>query len=252
MSKSNPSKPNSSDLTSHQGGQRPNSVAWYILLPLMFALGIAVGYLLWGGKSAFKIEQAISATQTAVVEAEAQKNFRRYDVPTDDDPALGPANAPITIIEFSDYQCPYCEQWHQQVFTQMRQNYGDKIRFVYRDFPLSFHPQATPAAEAANCANEQGAFWDFHDKLFSGQLELGEQAFVQYAKDLGLDMARFNECVSSRRYASEVQSDFDFAANLGVQSTPTFFINGIPLVGAQPYATFKQVIDKELAGGFPK
>jgi len=123
------------------------------------------------------------------------------------------------------------------------------VRLVYRDFPLtSIHRNAFPAAEAANCANEQGVFWEYHDKLFSMELGLSSEAYQGYAQELDLDMNEFIECLESGRYKDEVQADFDFAANLGIRSTPTFFINGIALVGAQPFEVFQEVIDKELAG----
>jgi protein-disulfide isomerase len=130
--------------------------------------------------------------------------------------------------------------------------YGDQIRFVYRDFPLeSIHANAKPAAEAANCANEQGEFWEYHDKLFSMELGLSSEAYQEYATQLGLDIDEFQECFESGRYQEEVQLDFEFAANLGVRSTPTFFVNGIAVVGAQPFEVFQQVIEKELAGEIP-
>ncbi len=110
--------------------------------------------------------------------------------------------------------------------------------------------ESTWAAEAAECANEQGKFWEFHDKLFNG--DLGTTAYQKYASDLGLDMAKFNDCLTSHRYAENVKADQAWATNLGVQSTPTFFVNGIPIVGAQPLASFKQLIDWELAGELPK
>ena len=123
-----------------------------------------------------------------------------------------------------------------------------KARFVYRDFPLtSIHPEALPSAEAANCANEQGAYWQYHDALFSNQYELGQAAYLQYAAALGLDMTKFEACLNDGRYRAEIEADQNYAFDLGVQSTPTFFINGIPVVGAQPYAAFKKVIDKELS-----
>ena len=176
----------------------------------------------------------------------------RYDVPVDDDPILGSENAPITIIEFSDYECPYCRQWHSEVYSQLIDTYGDQIRFVYRDFPLeSIHPNANSAAEAANCAHEQGVFWDYHDMLFSNEKGLGSTAYLEYASQLEIDQAAFQECIETNRYKSEVQADFEFAADLGVRSTPTFFINGIAVVGAQPFEIFQQVIDRELAGELP-
>lgn len=214
----------------------------YLLMPVVFALGLGSGYLIWGqGNDA----------GAAAAGGSAPQEVRRYDVPLDDDPSIGPSNAPITIIEFSDYECPFCRRWHNEVYLRLREEYGDKIRFVYRDFPLtSIHPNALPAAEAANCANEQNVFWEFHDLLFNGT-SLGESIYLQYAQQLGLDMEKFQACLDSGRYSQEVQADFQYAASLGVRSTPTFFLNGIPIVGAQPYEIFKQVIDRELAGEIP-
>jgi protein-disulfide isomerase len=111
------------------------------------------------------------------------------------------------------------------------------------------HQNATPAAAAANCAGEQDAYWDFHEKLYSSK-SLNQTTYQNYASDLGLDIEAFSECLESGRQVEEVQADYEFAANLGVRSTPTFFVNGIPLVGAQPFEIFKEVIDKELAGEF--
>lgn len=207
------------------------------MLPVAFLAGLLAGHLIWG-----------QGSSTANNAGANQGQVTRYDVPVDGDPAIGPSNAPVTLIEFSDYQCPYCRKWYIEVFPQILSTYKDKVRFVYRDFPLSSHPEAAPAAEASDCAYEQDKFWEFHDKLFSGVQALGKDTYIQYARDLGLDMQKFQSCLSSGQYQSEVQSDLDFAANLGVRSTPTFFINGIPLVGAQPFDAFKQVIDKELAG----
>ena len=126
------------------------------------------------------------------------------------------------------------------------------MRIVYRDFPLTnIHPEAIPAAQAANCAFEQDAFWEFHEEIFSGENELNEESYTRIASNIGLDVDQFEECVSSERYADEVQADMNYAISLGVQSTPTFFLNGIALVGAQPYEVFKEVIELELAGEIP-
>lgn len=244
-----------------------------LLIPVAFFIGMGIGYLAWGQGQTNQAqtepqETAVSAEaapQDIVAQAQANpqapaapqgqeppQDVVRYDVPVDDDPGIGPEDAAITIIEFSDYQCPYCSRWHEDVFSNLLEEYPDQVRIVYRDFPLdSIHPEAVPAAEAANCALEQGAFWEYHDKLFSGELGLGQDAYLQYATVLGLDVDSFKECVETGRYADEVQADFQYAANLGVQSTPTFFLNGIPIVGAQPYEVFKQVIDMELAGEIP-
>lgn len=214
-----------------------------------FLLGLAAGYGIWGREVA-SLKAQLAAQQA---EADTPRQVTRYDVPVDDDPVYGPADAPITIIEFSDFQCPYCQRWHVQVWPKIQAAYGDKVRLVYRDFPLySIHPEAGPAAEAANCANEQGKFWEFHDLLFSGELTLGREAYLAYAERLGLKMQQFTTCLDERRYQGEVEDDYAYAVDLGINSTPTFFINGIALLGAQPFEVFRQVIELELAGKLSK
>ena len=160
---------------------------------------------------------------------------------------LGPSNAPVTIVEFSDYQCPYCQAWDQQVYQQLMTSYPNKIRFVYRDLPLPMHPEAIPAAEAADCAGEQGAYWKYHDALFNQQYGLNRAAYEHYAADLGLDGKAFAACLDSQRYLSKVQANASDAASAGLNSTPSFVINGRVLIGALPFADFKAVIDEELA-----
>jgi protein-disulfide isomerase len=221
-----------------------------VLLPLAFVLGLSVGYLFWGRTPAVPAAPAAAAQDQTT--ANAQPQVTRYDIPVDDDPVLGPQDAQITIIEFSDYECPYCRKWQSEVPQQLLAAYPGKIRLVYRDFPLSsIHPNALPAALAADCAGEQGAYWKFHDKLFSMELGLSSDAYQQYASELGLDESAFADCVKSNRYLDEVQADVKFATDLGIRSTPTFFINGIAVVGAQPLSVFQEVIDKELAGEIP-
>ena len=230
------------------------------LLPLAFVVGLAVGYIFWGRSTPAAPESTTANTEQAQAaeaqtESQAQaapQEVQRYDVPEDDDPVYGPDEAPITIIEFSDFECPYCRRWHLEVWPQIEATYGDQIRLVYRDFPLtSIHPNATPAAAAANCAGEQGSYWEYNQLLFSMELGLDKNAYEQYAANLGLDMDAFNACLDSGRQNDEIMADYEYAANLGVRSTPTFFVNGIPLVGAQPFEVFQQVIDQELAGEIP-
>jgi protein-disulfide isomerase len=223
------------------------------LAVLTFVLGVAVGYVLWGTGLVFgKSSLAASQVGGAVVEAPVeQPQYVRYDVATEGYPSLGPTDAPITIVEFSDYQCPYCRRWHEQVYQPLLNAYPGKIRLVYRHLPLtSIHPDAFAAAEASMCAGEQNAYWPYHDKLFSSE-SLGSNVYVQYAQDLGLEMDSFESCLAEHKYQEAIQADSDFAVNLGVRSTPTFFINGLAIVGAQPLDIFKQVIDKELAGEIP-
>lgn len=233
------------------------------LLPIFFAVGLGAGYLIWG-RTPTPVTAAVNPPTTSVTEnaavpaanpAAAQATdppaVRRYDVPVDDDPALGVEGAAITLIEFSDYECPYCIRWHNEVLSSLMAKYPDQVRFVYRDFPLPNHPNAVPAAEAANCAGEQGEYWKFHDQVFTSTQGLSAALYEKIAMDIALDMDQFKDCVENRTYQAEVDADFQYAANLGVTSTPTFFLNGIPIVGAQPFEFFDEVIRRELAGEIP-
>jgi protein-disulfide isomerase len=166
-------------------------------------------------------------------------------VTADDDPFMGPADAPVTIIEFSDFQCPYCRRV-QPILQQVLKDYHGTVKLVFRDFPLrNIHPQAQKAAEAAQCAAEQQQFWAYHDKLFA-TTQLEEPALKQYAQELGLDMQRFEPCVTSGKYAQEVERDLQDGLNAGVSATPSFFVNGQPLSGAVPYERFKELVDSAL------
>jgi len=161
-------------------------------------------------------------------------------------PAIGPAGAPIEVIEFSDFQCPFCLRSYPTV-KQVMTTYGNKIRFVYRHFPLPNHPNARPAAEAAACAADQGKFWEYHDRLFENQSKLADADLKQHAAALGLDAAKFNACFDQKAFSKDVTDDVQAGQEAGVSGTPAFFINGRPLSGAQPFEAFKRVIDEELA-----
>ena len=163
-----------------------------------------------------------------------------------DRPTKGPENAPIEMIEFSDFQCPYCESAFPTI-NQVLNTYGDRIHFTYRHYPLAIHPRARPAAEASQCAAEQGKFWPFHDKLFGDQSRLSDEDFRQDAAQLGLDTKQFNACVDSHKYKAEVDVDIHAGDEAGVSGTPAFYINGRMLSGAQPFEAFKRLIDEELA-----
>jgi protein-disulfide isomerase len=158
----------------------------------------------------------------------------------------GGAKAPITIIEFSDYQCPFCKRGEDAI-QKVYETYGDKVRIVFRDYPLPFHPQARPAAEAAACAHAQGKFWEYNKKLFANQQALADENLKAYAKDLGLDTAKFDECFAKKAHSAAIDKDLADGAAAGVNGTPAFFINGRSLSGAQPFEKFKEVIDQELA-----
>ncbi|MFH1391267.1 MAG: DsbA family protein [Candidatus Diapherotrites archaeon] len=167
----------------------------------------------------------------------------------DDDAVEGNADAPITIVEFSDFQCPFCSRFYTDTLGKLRENYVDtgKVKIIYRDFPLSFHPEATPAAEAAECAGDQGKFYEMHDKIFENQESISAASYKQWAADLGLNTEQFNSCVDDGTHAAEVRADFADGQAAGVSGTPTFFINGQKVVGAQPYSVFEQIIEAELA-----
>jgi len=208
-------------------------------LPLMFIAGLFVGFQVWG-------KPDVQADQVA---NNPPSSAPRYEIQiTEDDPVLGNENAVVTIIEFSDYECPYCQRYHAQTFSQIVATYGDRVRYVFKDLPLtSIHPNAVPAANAAHCAQEQNAFWDFHDLLFSMQQGLNESAYRAYANQLGLDSTAFGDCLSEGRYVSIVMQDTAILTAINAPlSTPTFFINGQYMAGAQPFSEFARLIDAEL------
>ena len=161
------------------------------------------------------------------------------------DPSVGPANAPITIVEFSDFQCPYCKL-SLPTIKEVLAKYPGKVKVVYRDYPGPNHPHAAQAAEAAQCAGDQGKFWKYHDSLFAHQAPGIGWNFTELAQEIGLNPDTFATCLNTRRYREEVAKDLHDGFTLGVTSTPTFFINGRPLVGAKPFAEFQAVIDRLL------
>jgi protein-disulfide isomerase len=197
-------------------------------------------------------QRTLSARQVYLDNLRAKTAIRitleppRQVVDTTGRPAKGPDSAPVTIVEFSDFQCPFCLSAFPTV-QRVIGTYGDRIHFVYRHYPLANHPRARPAAEAAACANEQGKFWVYHDRLFSNQQLLEDTDLKQHAAELGMDIAQFNACYDARKYAAEVDADIRAGDEAGVSGTPAFYINGRMLSGAQPFEAFQQIIDEELA-----
>jgi len=173
---------------------------------------------------------------------------------SDSEPVKGDANAPVTIIEYSDFQCPFCQRFSQETLPKIQTEYIDKglVKLVFRDFPLSsIHPYAQKASEAAQCAFEQGKFWEYHDALFqdfSSWQKDGTDQFKVMAKNLDLDEVQFDDCIDSGKYSEEVQKDFQLGAEAGVTGTPAFFVNGVKVSGAQPFSAFKQIIEGQLSG----
>ena len=170
------------------------------------------------------------------------------NVSIDDDPILGPEDAPVTIVEFSDFECPFCQRSAEEVLPLILEQYPEQVRLVYRDFPLTqIHPQALPAALASECADDQGKFWEYHDLLFANQSALDDASLKAYAAQVGLDEAVFDQCYTSQEHLDEVGGDYQDGITYGVSGTPAFFVNGLRIVGAQPFAVFQQAIDQALA-----
>lgn len=243
---------------------------------ILGALIISIAILMSGG--VIKIKGISSNTNSPSLATQASSAPTQENIPQptedtspkqvsiDDDPVLGDKNTPITLIEFSDYECPFCKRHFEQTFSQLKKDYIDtgKVKYVYRDLPLSFHdPMATKEAIAANCAREQGgdnAYWQFHDEIFkrttSNGNGLNDEKVNAIAADLGLNTANFKSCYESEKYKDEIQKDLADASNAGATGTPSFFIGkstsngtieGTPLVGAQPYSAFKIIIDELLS-----
>jgi protein-disulfide isomerase len=162
-----------------------------------------------------------------------------------DDPGKGPATAPVQIVEFSDFQCPFCSRVVDTV-KKIEDVYGDKVRVVFKQFPLPMHNQAAKAAEAAECAREQGKFWEMHDKLFANQRALAPENLKQYAADLTLDKDKFAACLDQSKMKDGIAKDMAAGSAAGVTGTPAFFVNGRFVSGAVPFENFKQLIDEEL------
>jgi protein-disulfide isomerase len=163
-------------------------------------------------------------------------------------PVRGPKDAPITVVLFSDFQCPFCGRV-EPVLTELEKAYPGKVRVAWKNFPLSFHNNAKPAAEAAMAANEQGKFWEMHDILFKNQQALSASDLEKYAQEIGLDMGRFKSAVESHRYAAQIEADMKQGSDLGVSGTPAAFVNGQLVSGAQPVDAYKKIVDAELKGG---
>ena len=170
----------------------------------------------------------------------------RADIATNGAPFKGAEKAAVTIVKFEDFQCPYCKTV-QGTFPELLKRYDGKIRLVHKDLPLdAIHPQARQAAEAARCAGEQGKFWEYHDKLYANSPKAGVEELKSYAKEVGLNAVSFDQCYGSGKFRAAVQKDLNDGAQLGLTGTPTFFINGREISGAQPVEAFAAIIDEEL------
>jgi protein-disulfide isomerase len=219
----------------------------YVVIAIVFfAVGILVGMIGFGGKSTVDQAAIEVAVSNVLIEAGIMQAPADMAVVVDDDPYLGPEDAPVVIVEFSAYACPYCGRHFEQTFAPLLENYAQYIRYVYRDFPTINPNISVPASLAANCAHEQGKFWEYHNLLFSNQELLGPDYFVQAGEELGLDMVAFNACTQDQSYIQEVNADYSAGIALGISGTPSFYINGKYYSGARPYEYFEGIILREL------
>lgn len=237
----------------HQARTAPGQMPWMmvsILLAVLLLVSLYMNYSLV--KSVLSQEKAQAAPTGGAVtpppaapaapEAPAKAEVKL----TDADHLLGSKDAKVVIVEYSDFQCPFCGR-AEPTIEEVIKKYGKDVVLVYRHFPLSFHENARPAALASECAGEQNKFWEFHNVLYKNQQALTETDLLKYAKDLKLDETKFTSCMKTEKYAGKIDADFAQGQKEGVQGTPAFFINGQLLSGAQPFANFKAMIDAELA-----
>lgn len=235
--------------------------SWALVILTVASLGYTIyggyNYYLYGNcygpedTGGFCIYNALEGEQLTTLQTETEGELI---LPTPEtDPAIGPIDAKATIIEFGCYSCPYSRQ-AQPIVQELLEEYKDKIRFVYRDFPIDdAHKMATLHSEAANCALEQGKFWEYHDKLFTTQeicttnQEDPLVHIMKIAKETEIDTKQFSECLKTRKYKEEVQKDFNDGIKAGIHGTPTFFINGRTIIGPKPIRAFEKIINEELA-----
>ncbi len=224
---------------------------WAVFL-LVAAAALFIGYRVWFYYQKIKTGQLVDLPQfenrlTSVSNggaAASAASSARTDVELDTAASQGPADAKLVVVEFADFQCPYSKE-EALVVRSLMQKYGDKVRFEYRDYPLSeIHPYAMQSAVAARCAQEQGKFWAYHDKLFVNQPSLSDQMLTQYAAEVGMDTKQFEHCFTSQLYRPKVEADRATAQRLGITGTPTFFFNGSRVDGAVPIDVFENLIQK--------
>ncbi|MCS6872711.1 MAG: thioredoxin domain-containing protein [Anaerolineae bacterium] len=244
-----------------------NTLYYFGIAVVFFVAGFLVAWVIFsnsgGNINPAEIRNAASEGARAAVQAElaalraelgggAQPTPAmpsRVDVELGNSPFWGPENAKVTVVMFSDFECSFCARFYRDTYGTLKARYQDRVRFVFKHFPLSaIHPNAERAAVAAECANEQGKFWAYHDVLFENQRNFSQDALISYARQVNVpNIEQFTECLTTQKYLSTVIADVQQGERHSVQGTPTFFINGLPLVGAQPYPTFERAIEQALA-----
>ena len=226
-----------------------------IPMAIMVAAAMVSGSVLYVGSGGSATALLPSALQPTAQQPGDDAPVQIEDPTTlfaSDDPMLGNPNAKVTIVEFSDFQCPFCRRFWKDTYGQLKKEYIDtgKVRLVTRNYPLTFHEAARPAAIASLCAKEQGKFWEYRDKMFGeqekqgqGTVAFGATELKSWAAAIGMNSQQFNACLDTQKYAAKVDADTAAGAAAGVSGTPSFYINGQQVVGAQPFSTFKKIID---------
>ena len=238
----------------------PRSTLNYLLIAVIFfALGLVIGIFFMDGRIqqiradnreliAQAVEAAVAAAGSGQADTAAVPQLnpsQHYTVDTANNPSVGPADAPVTVIEFSDFRCSFCKRFHDTTFDPLLEQYGDQIQFVVRDYPI-FGQASYEAALASECAHDQDKFWEYYDSLFADQSTFTRDGFLARAESLELDVPTFTACFDDETHMQEIVADYQAGEALGVGGTPTFFVNGRPLVGAQPIDAFINVIEEEL------
>jgi len=236
-----------------------NRSTYHILISsaVFFIVGIVVGVVGYSSYVDTNAELIQRAVDTALLQQEVKLTELLESIPTepagptakqfvDDDPFIGNEDAPVVIVEFSDFNCQYCKKFHDETLQPLLETYGDDILFVYRDFAI-LGPSSIDSAVAAECANEQGAFWEYHDVLFENQGAFSNDDLIDYAEQLELDIEAFSICLEDPAFVNEVRRDAAAAQQIGARGTPAFLINGQFVSGAQPFEGFVTVIEQELA-----
>jgi protein-disulfide isomerase len=219
-----------------------------IVAVVALVAGIAIGLLIARATSDDPQTVLYGLPATEGSESPAASPVKPVRVDTAGSPAQGPADAKVTMVEFVDFECPFCGRYAHDTLPRIRREYGDRIRYVSRQFPLEIHPDAPAAARAAVCAQEQGRYWELHDLLFAHQDALGRRDLARYAREAGIDAAPFASCMRSQAAEAVVQHDLADGRRYGVTGTPAFFVDGRLISGAQPYAQFRAALDAALSG----
>lgn len=215
---------------------------------ILIPLSIIITGVIIGGAIIFSNREKDPVGNNQPTRETPSRDTLAGEISIEGEPVLGDASAPIMLVEFSDFECPFCGRFANNTFLQIKKEYVDtgKVKVVFKNFPLPFHKDAQLAAEAGECAALQGKFWEYKEVLFKNQGALSSNDCKKYAVDLGLDSGKFNHCLDSRETKTEVEQDLKEGKIADVSGTPSFLINGELLVGAQPFSAFKEKIDKLL------